>query len=268
MKFKIQFFILVMFLIFSCALSAQQVTNFKGAEVFSHEAVLFGKFEVRMRMVNEKGMVSSFFLYDNKSWQGLPHLWREIDIEALGKEKNLLQTNIITGHAASKLMSELKHKVENLHSEYHTYTVEWTPDYIAVYVDGVLLRKDTAAENQQVADLRDTPLTYRMNLWISDAEEWAGRFNKNTLPRFQYVNWIKYYEYTPGKGPGGSDFTLAWTDDFNSFNTERWGAGNWGFEGNMAAFDPANAVIKNGYLILCLTKASETGLKGLIPEDN
>jgi len=165
-------------------------------------------------------------------------------------------------------MSELKHKVENLHSQYHTYTIEWTPDYVAWYVDGVCLRKDTTAENQQVVDFRDTPQTYRMNLWISDAEEWVGRFNKNSLPQYQYVNWIKYYEYTPGKGAGGSDFTLVWTDDFDSFDSSRWGTGNWGFEGNMATFEPANAVIKNGYLILCLTKEDELGFKGQIAQDD
>jgi endo-1,3-1,4-beta-glycanase ExoK len=268
MKFKLYVFLIIVLLLVSCTLSAQQANNYKGAEVFSHEAVLFGKFEVRMKMVNEKGIVSSFFLYDNKSWQGLPYEWREIDIEALGKENNLLQTNIITGHAGSRITSELKHKIANVHTEYHTYTIEWTPDYVAWYVDGVLLRKDTAADSQQVVDLRDTPQTYRMNLWISGSEEWVGRFNKNSLPQYQCINWIKYYTYTPGKGPGGSDFTLAWTDDFDSFNSSRWGAGNWGFEGNLVTFDPANAVVKNGYLILCLTEANETGCKGQVPEDN
>ncbi len=268
MKLKLHFFLIIIFVVFSCSLSAQQVKNLKGAEVFYHETVLFGKFEVRMKMVNEKGIVSSFFLNDGKSWQGLPFLWREIDIEALGKEKNLFQTNSITGHAANKIMSELKHKVKDLPTKYHTYTIEWTPDYVALYVDGVLLRKDIAAKSQQIIDLRDTPLTYRMNLWISTAEEWVGRFNKNTLPQYQFINWIKYYEYTPGGGAGGSDFSLAWTDDFNSLNSERWGTGNWSFESCLVYFEPANAVIKDGYLILCLTKEDELGFKGQIAQDD
>ena len=61
--------ILILLVISTAAFSK----SYKGAEVFSKEAVKYGKFEVRMMMVSEKGIVSSFFLYDSKSWQG-PHI--------------------------------------------------------------------------------------------------------------------------------------------------------------------------------------------------
>ncbi len=70
-----------------------------GAEVFSHDKVLFGKFVIRMKMVSSPGVISSFFTYDNESWAGgIP--WREIDIESVGKRADLLQTNLITGEAS------------------------------------------------------------------------------------------------------------------------------------------------------------------------
>jgi beta-glucanase (GH16 family) len=242
--------------------------DYKGGELYSNDAVLFGKFEVRAKLVSEKGVVSSFFLYDNISWKGAPNPWREIDIESIGKEKNSFQTNIITGFADKRITSEKVDKIENLDTEYHTYTIEWTPDYIAWYVDNKLIRKDTADKSQQVVDLRDMPQTYRMNLWIAVWEDWVGKFDKKVLPLYQFVNWIKYYEYTPGKGDNKSDFTLKWTDDFDSFDSKRWGKGDWSFEGNLVDFSYSNIVVKDGYLIICLTTKEQMGFKGKVIKDN
>ena len=265
-------FILLLFLfIFSCTGTSisdkpdyilTSNLTYKGAEVYSNKSVLFGKFEVRMKMVNIGGAVSSFFLYDNKSWQGLPYKWKEIDIEALGREKDLLQTNIITGDNSNRIMSEQDHKIKNVGKEFYTYTIEWTPDYVAWYIEDILLRIDTAEENTQIIDLREIPQIYRMNLWISNSVSWAGEINPDTLPVYQLIDSIKYYQYTPGEGYMGEDFTLEWIEDFNSFDSSKWGKGNWSFEGNLAAFSPQNAVIKDGYLILCLTTSDKLGFRG------
>lgn len=241
--------------------------NYKGAEVFSSEMVKYGKFEIRMMVVSQKGVVSSFFLYDNKSWQGLPYMWREIDIEAIGREKDLFQTNIITGHSQSRITSEKVYELKDLSNKYHTFTIEWTPDYVAWYYDGLLIRKDDLTDSEQVKDLQDTPQTYRLNLWIAEWVDWVGKFNKKVLPVYQYINWIKYYKYTPGKGEDGSDFTLEWTDNFDEFDTSRWAKGDWSFDGNLVDFSPENAVVKDGYLILCLTDNKNKGHKGKVSKD-
>jgi endo-1,3-1,4-beta-glycanase ExoK len=269
MKIKNLLFVFIILLILINNIYSQdKAKDYKSGEVYSHEAVLFGKFEVRAKLVSEKGIVSSFFLYDNLSWQGKPYPWREIDIEAIGKEKDLFQTNIITGFADKRITSENVVKVKNIDSVFHTFTIEWTPDYIAWYVDDELIRKDTAKNSRQVIDLRDTPQTYRMNLWIAVFEDWVGKYDEDTLPLYQYINWIKYYEYTPGKGENGTDFTHKWTDNFDKFDSKRWGKGNWTFDGNLVDFSQSNVVIKDGYLIICLTKKDESGFHGKLQRDN
>ena len=52
-----------------------------------------------------------------------------------------------------------------------------------------------------------------------------GNFDPNQLPIFQFINWVKAYKYTPGQGPDGSDFTLDWTDNFDTFDASRWAKG-------------------------------------------
>jgi hypothetical protein len=142
--------------------------------------------------------------------------------------------------------------------------VEWTPEYIAWLFDGVEVRRSTGT---QVTDCQSKEMSFRFNLWISDASGWAGDFNPTILPVYQFVNWMKYSKYTPGSGVNGTNFTPEWQDDFNTFNASRWAKGNWTFDGNLVDFSPNNIVVKNGYCIICLTKAGQTGFTGDIPED-
>ncbi|MGA9120118.1 MAG: malectin domain-containing carbohydrate-binding protein, partial [Bacteroidota bacterium] len=72
-------------------------------------------------------------------------------------------------------------------------------------------------------------------------------------------DWVKYYAYTPGTG---DNFTLQWTDDFNSFDVTRWQKATHTWDGNNAQFVTDNAVLANGYLILCLTSNTTSGYGG------
>lgn len=230
-----------------------QVTILNGAEIYSQDTVRFGRWEMRMQVAATPGSVSSFFTYHNDSYKGLPEPWREIDIEILGKNGKGFQSNIITGHSASKLYSEEFHdNTSDLSKGYHTYELDWTPDSIVWRIDGVRVRK-TVAPDKQVVDLRDHPQTYRMNLWASDQQAWVGKLDTTKLPIVQSVNWMSFSAYTPGKGPGGSNFTPSWTDDFNNFDTRRWAKGNWTFETNLADFSISNAKTSGGYLMLILS---------------
>ena len=50
-----------------------------------------------------------------------------------------------------------------------------------------------------------------------------------------------------------------------AFDTSRWATGNWTFDGNLVDFDPANAVVQDGTLILAITKEGATGFSGTVP---
>ncbi|HEX9006623.1 MAG TPA: malectin domain-containing carbohydrate-binding protein, partial [Bacteroidota bacterium] len=65
--------------------------------------------------------------------------------------------------------------------------------------------------------------------------------------------------YTPGVN---DNFTLQWTDDFNSFDAARWQKATHTWDGNNAQFVQENAVLTGGYLILCLTSNTTSGYSG------
>ena len=235
---------------------------YRGGEIYSLDSWQYGKVEMRMKMAKGSGMLSTFFTYKNGS--EIPGtFWEEIDIEVLGKEDATgLQSNIITGNPRET--SEQVYTVDSsLADDYHTYTLEWTPEYVAWYLDGVLIRK---SEGEQV-DTLNNPQTFRMNIWAAKWVEWVGEFDTEALPAYQFVNWIEYSAYTPGEGDNGGDFTKKWRDNFNSFDYAKWGKANWTFDGNLVHFTPDNVVVKDGYLILIISKAGDTGYEGVVPRD-
>ncbi|TCS41123.1 glycoside hydrolase family 16 protein [Reinekea marinisedimentorum] len=237
-----------------CSLPAQAADSdpsLYGAELYSLDTVLYGKFVFRMKMQSEPGVVSSFFTYDNQSWQGKGIPWREIDFETIGIRPDLLQTNIITGDLSSRVTTEHEAEVENI-GDYHTYTLEWTPDAVIWKVDGVAVRTELAANSQQVIDLRDTPQTYRSNIWISDVPEWVGEIDLSHLPLYQAIDWMEYYSYSKDAG-----FALQWRDDFDSFDHSRWAKGNWTFDTNRVTFAPENLQVINGELVFALTAGNK-----------
>lgn len=235
---------------------------YRGGEIYSYNSWMYGKVEMRMKMAKGSGMLSTFFTYKNGS-EISGTFWEEIDIEVLGKEEaSLLQSNIITGNP--RKTSEELYKVDSsLSDDYHTYTLEWTPDYLAWYLDGILIRK---SEGEQVKELTN-PQTLRMNIWAAKWVEWVGEFDTKALPQYQFINWIEYSAYTPGEGDDGGDFTKEWRDNFNAFDYQRWNKANWTFDGNLVKFTPDNVIVKDGYLILAITNADNTGYTGNVPRD-
>lgn len=244
-------------------LNAVAQKNYKGAEIYSSQSYKYGKMEMRMRMAKGSGILSTFFTYKNGS-ELSGAFWEEIDIEVFGKNNaTTMQSNIISNNP-KKYSEGLHNPGFSMADDYHTYVLEWTPAYVAWYIDGVLLRKTVGGQSAELTSAQ----SLRFNLWSSDVVSWVGTFDTQALPAYQFVNWIKYSTYTPGNGDNGTDFTASWTDDFNSFNTSRWGKANWTFDGNRVDFDPNNVLVKDGYLVLALTTAGNTGFTGTVPVDN
>ncbi|WP_437497346.1 family 16 glycosylhydrolase [Sorangium sp. So ce1099] len=230
---------------------------YKGAEVYTPTGYLHGRIEVRMRMARGSGILSTFFTYkDGSELSGA--FWEEIDIEVFGKDNaRSWQSNIITG-MGTRVTSEEVHTADvSLADGYHTYGLEWSPDYVAWSIDGREVRRSTGA---QVGTLR-SPQGLRMNLWSSDVVEWVGPFDDSVLPQHQFVNWIKYYRYNNG------GFELAWQDDFDSLDGARWSKADWTFDGNRVDFAPQNVTVKDGTLVLSLTREGQTGFTGEVPRD-
>ena len=251
--------------------STLSAKDFSGAELYTNKEFTYGKFEARMKMAAASGTVSSMFLYQNGSEQASAERWVEVDIEVLGKSPNSFQSNIITGRAGAQKTSEKHHTVNPAADQgFHTYGIEWTPNYVRWTVDGNEVRKTEKGVNDpsnQVANLIGTQ-GLRFNIWSSESAEWVGQFDESKLPLFQFINWVKVYKYTPGQGENGSDFTLDWTDNFDTFDSGRWSKGNWTFDGNRVDLTPNNIYTRDGMLILALTRKGQESFNGQVPVDN
>ena len=238
---------LLLFVLFTIGYSQ----NYRGAELRTLEPLLYGKFEVRYKPAQGEGLVSSFFTY-NDDHPNTP--WNEIDIELLGRFPNVVDMNVITN------TSHLRTHFTTLdtHIDFNEYGFEWTPDYVAWFINGEEIYRQT---DEHIEDLT-YPSKLMMNIWNPVYDDWVGTWDDRVLPRFAYYDWVRYSSYTPGDGNSGTDnnFTFQWQDDFNDFNDSRWEKKHnhtWG--GNQSTFIRENIVFEDGYLILCLTSEENIG---------
>ncbi|MFO1390411.1 carbohydrate-binding protein [Cellvibrio sp.] len=239
-----------------------QAKPYKAAEIYSKQTYKYGRYEVRMKVAKGSGVLSTFFTYKNGSEIGNT-FWEEIDIEVFGKNNaTQWQSNVIIGSNRPTTKTEGLHTTSSLGDGYHTYVLEWTPSYIAWYVDGGQVRRINGG--QFVTSLTSNQ-DIRFNIWAANIAEWVGAFDPNILPVYQFVNYIEYKPYNAST----NSFTTtgSWRDDFNSFDTNRWNKANWTFAENYADFDTNNVVVKDGTLVLALTKEGATGFNGTVPAD-
>lgn len=137
---------------------------------------------------------------------------------------------------------------------YHTFSLDWTPNSLTWSVDGVPVRTANSADDEQVDDLI-SPSQIRINVWASESPEWAGPWDDSILPVYMLVDWVEYYAWNGA----GFDADPTWRDDFNTFDSNRWGKADWTFDGNRADSIPENAYVQNGSLVLALTGEAQVG---------
>lgn len=231
---------------------------YKGAEYRTIESFTYGRFEVRLQSSHREGMLTSFFTYNDNYPQTE---WNEIDIEILGRYTDDVQFNAITPGQQNHV-SHYK-TAFNPATDFHIYAFEWTPAYVAWFVDGIEVHRQTGAHIQTL----NISQKIMMNIWNPVYANWVGDWNENVLPAFSYYDWVSYSSYTPGSGTSGTgnNFTLQWKDDFNAWDQTRWEKATHTFNGNNCDFIQENAVFQNGMLILCLTKDNAVGYTDAAP---
>jgi hypothetical protein len=213
-----------------------------------------------MKTAVGSGVVSSFFTIDDywANGQSSTSNWREIDFEALGNISNAIQTNIITAYETHH--EELIYMPFYPYNSFHIYAFEWTPVSIKFFIDDQLVRQDY---NDYVST-HNTGQKIMMNIWQPIWENWVGEFDESILPVYAYYDWVKYYSYTPGEGTYGSfnNFTFNWEDNFEFYNEQIWQKATHSWSANNAQFVQQNAVLQDGFLILCLTDNLSYGYSG------
>ena len=229
------------------------------AELYQNQAYTYGRFEARLRFAAGDGVISSFFLWKPGS-EVAGTFWNELDFEKLGADCRL-QTNPLYG-APVVDHSEIASLDADLCGEYHTYSFEWTPTYIAYSVDGVEVRRDQGEAAEAFAVNATAGMQIHFNVWPGDAT-FGGNFDPAILPIQQYVGWVQYSSFADGA------FTFAWREDFDGPTLPSgWAVGNWASPKNLSTHQPANVAFTAGVGVLSLTADDATGFAGEPPLDS
>ena len=243
--------ILILIAFISETISAK---DYKGAEYRTKATFTYGRFEVNYKATHGAGQTSTFFTYHELGSEGVNE-WNELDIEILGRYTNDVQFNPIT---PGQVNHEHHQWVDfDPTAGFHTYAIEWTPDYVAWFVEGTEVYRATG--DHITALNRGQKIM--MNIWPPAYSDWVGFLDDNMLPFFAYYDWVSYASYTPGSGDvgTGNNFTRQWRDEFNSWDTSRWEKATHTFIGNNCDFIPENCLFQDGKMILCLTDAANIG---------
>ncbi len=240
-----------------CVIQPLTAKIYKGAEYRTKQSFLYGRFEARIKANGRSGMLASFFTY-NDSYPSTP--WNEIDIEIMGRYTNDVQFNTITPGQTNHVSHQ--YVPFNTSQEFHVYGFEWTPEYVAWFIDSVEVCRQTG---DHIATLNQ-PQKLMMNVWPPAFPDWAGQWNAAVLPAFAYYDWVRYASYTPGSGNTGTanNFTTQWRDDLDSWDQTRWDKASHTWGGNNCDFVFDNAVFQGGNLILCLTGETALGYQDAV----
>ncbi|MGB0428890.1 MAG: family 16 glycosylhydrolase [Bacteroidia bacterium] len=245
-----------LFLVTLCTNSFGQ--NCDGAAVTTHESYLYGRFETEMQSASGDGIVSSFFLYNIETNCNWPQENNEIDVEMTGNDKLLYFTTHHPGTVTPPYYGENFDLGFNPHTSINKYAFEWEPGIVRWFVNDSLIY---IQNDDKTKDLK-YPMAINMNLWASESKSWVGNWDPKILPQQSKYNYVKYYNYTPGKGNYGSNnaYTLEWEDNFEKIDTARWNIIDYkSFGKNYCTFRKPNVKIDSSYLKLTITQPeSET----------
>jgi endo-1,3-1,4-beta-glycanase ExoK len=167
---------------------------FDGVEYRSIDAITYGKVEASMRFAKGSGVVSSLVLIYTP-WP--PDDWNELDIECLGNTKGEVQFNHMINIPPADPVSQHRQFPKKIDmgfdptAAFHTYTIEWLPNYVRFLVDGVVVHQPTQEISRLVL-----PQNILLTIWASGAPSWAGPINDATAPTLAEVDWLRVYSYT------------------------------------------------------------------------
>lgn len=189
---------------------------FTSSNIWSKKEYSFGRFEAKIKIPKGKGLWPAFWLFGNEV------RWNEIDIFEFWNES---VAGIYTPNLLSKIINmtvhddydgdgetnkcQISYTGEDYSNDFHIYALEWEPNRIAWYVDGLLIREDYHYYNLlgQPADCAISALTpytankiYPVNPMhvIFNLAIQAGADNQpdspNIFPAYMDIDWIRYYK--------------------------------------------------------------------------
>src|SRR5690348_16534291 len=205
------------FCFLATALLSRPASAVKSPELYSVASYGYGRVQARVRFVAGDGVVGAFFLWKDGS-ELADMFWNELDYEKVGADCHM-ETNAFYGNP--EVVHNQKHMLGDLCADFHVYTYEWTPEYIAWFLDGTEIRRETGETAAAYAQNATAGMQVHFNVWPGDVT-FGGNFDPSILPVHQYVDWVEYSSYADGV------FTPAWREDFSATTLPAgWAKGSW-----------------------------------------
>lgn len=226
----------------------------------------YGKFKASIKTGNHYGTVASFFTYwDGPNWHESE--WNEIDVEIVpsvqSQGKSPFSTNLIYGDGHSKQEEQKYVDFDHNWDAFHTYEIEWTPDYISWTVDGKQVRRSESSSSRAVR-YTNKKQKLEMNFWTPTWNSWGGGRNDSNMPWYVYYDWIEAYSYDHSS----KQFHLTWRDDFNGSRFSKPSSSRWHisdgatFGSNSSMFVNAHVYLWDGSLCLKMSKSRSSEQQG------
>ncbi len=176
--------------------SARLVTNGTFAQ-------RYGRFEVRMKIPFGQGIWPAFWMlgddFDEVGWPASG----EIDVmENVGKLPNTVWgTAHGPGYSGGEGITQDRKIGTPLAGGFHTYAVEWSPNLLVWYLDGVEYHRVTPADLKGDRWVFDKPYHLLLNVAVGGA--WPGAPDRTTVfPQTMTVDWVRVWAYEPGWAAG------------------------------------------------------------------
>ena len=169
------------------------------ARVNTNEGWTYGYFEARLKLPRGKGTWPAFWMMPT-TWSGWPE-GGEIDImEHVGCVPTEVSSSIHCKayyHAIGTQKTAAK-KISTVMDEFHTYALEWTPEYIKTYVDGVQLfyyNPDNYSKGRN-ADTWPFNKPFQLKLNLAWGGDWGGMYgvDESCLPATFEIDYVRVFQ--------------------------------------------------------------------------
>ena len=166
------------------------------ARVNTNEGWTYGYFEARLKLPKGKGTWPAFWMMPTV-WSGWPQ-GGEIDImEHVGCVPTEVSSSIHCQayyHAIGTQKTAAK-KIATVMDEFHVYALEWTPEYIKTYVDGVQLfhyNPDNYPKGRN-ADTWPFNKPFQLKLNLAWGGDWGGMYgvDESCLPATFEIDFVR-----------------------------------------------------------------------------
>ena len=173
--------------------------QYTSARLASKTSWLYGKFEIKAKLPTGNGMWPAIWLMPKDSLYGEWPQSGEIDImENVGKEPEWIHGSLHSSKYNFRNGNQVTAKTEvpTNSSEYHTYGVIWTPEYIEFLVDDVPYLKHSYDSEKEPSKWEAFPYDkpYYLLLNVAVGGNWGGKVDDTILPQTMCVESVKVYD--------------------------------------------------------------------------